>query len=144
MDCRSIDSLRKAQAHALYSGFGLFSNPTLDTTMYQKFTEEQRQRISKMVYSYDEDIIVEAMFTQVWSSTALGFGGLGGQSMSKAYTIVLSNSRSEEFYYWLVYFGDRLAYKVNVRDKENYSKIIECIANRKFPSCAEAKIYFGE
>lgn len=47
------------------------------------------------------------MFPQAWGSTALGFGGIGGQAFTSAYTIVVGEHHSN---YWGVYFGDRLAY----------------------------------
>lgn len=49
------------------------------------------------------------MFPQTWGSTALGFSGFGGQSMTSAYTTVVA----EINYGWYgVFFGERLAYLV--------------------------------
>ena len=46
-------------------------------------------------------------FPQLWDSTALGFGGVGGQAFTTAYTtVVISNPAAA------VYFGGRLAYKI--------------------------------
>lgn len=46
-------------------------------------------------------------FPQVWGSTALGFGGLGGQAITTADTTIVSDGRSAA-----VYFGGRLAYVI--------------------------------
>lgn len=46
-------------------------------------------------------------FDQTWGSTALGFGGYGGQMMTTARTyIIIFKTRA------YVYFGGRFAYKV--------------------------------
>jgi hypothetical protein len=47
-------------------------------------------------------------FPQTWSSTALGFGGIGGQAMTVAQTTVCVCGNEAA-----VYFGRRLAYKVD-------------------------------
>ena len=49
------------------------------------------------------------MFSQTWASTALGFGGIGGQAITSAYTTVVADT---QYNYWGVFFGDRLAYLV--------------------------------
>ena len=48
------------------------------------------------------------LFSQIWGSTALGFGGIGGQAMTEAMTYVFipENVRQNCF----VYFGSRFAY----------------------------------
>ena len=54
------------------------------------------------------------MFKQTWGSTALGFGGIGGQAITEANTYVLIplvyNQKC------LVYFGGRFAYKADYCD----------------------------
>jgi hypothetical protein len=49
-------------------------------------------------------------FPQVWSSTALGFGGIGGAAITEAYTTVVILQSEEAA---CVYFDGKLAYKVN-------------------------------
>ena len=49
------------------------------------------------------------MFPQMWGSTALGFGGIGGQAMTSAYTTVAADVG---YGYYGVFFGERLAYIV--------------------------------
>lgn len=49
------------------------------------------------------------MFSESWPSTALGFGGVGGQAFTDAYTVIIEDTYTLEF---SVYFGGRFAYKV--------------------------------
>ena len=55
----------------------------------------------------DERDIEVRMFPQTWSSTALGFGGIGGQAITSAYTVVITSGDHAA-----VYFGGRFAYLV--------------------------------
>lgn len=50
------------------------------------------------------------MFPQTWGSTALGFGGIGGQAITEAYTVVVHEDISN---YVGVFFGERLAYSIH-------------------------------
>lgn len=47
-------------------------------------------------------------FPQVWSSTALGFGGVGGNAITSAYTTVVVGPFGDA----CVYFNGRFAYQV--------------------------------
>lgn len=58
-------------------------------------------------YKYPE-LEVE-VFPQTWGSTALGFGGIGGQAMTSAYTTVVSDYHEG---WYGVFFGERLAYLI--------------------------------
>lgn len=54
------------------------------------------------------------VFPQTWGSTALGFGGVGGSAITKAYTTVIY----EEYLNIAgVFFGERLAYVVKKPNK---------------------------
>jgi hypothetical protein len=58
-----------------------------------------------------EDLDV-TLFSQQWSSTALGFENtVAGQAFTTAYTVVVIHERTA-----CVYFGERLAYKVDTRN----------------------------
>lgn len=52
-------------------------------------------------------------FDQTWSSTALGFGGMGGQMMTSARTYVIVTYAKKCY----VYFGGRHAYIVPLNEK---------------------------
>lgn len=55
----------------------------------------------------DFDIYI---FEQTWGSTALGFGGIGGQAMTTANTYVLIPNNAEVDSECLVYFAGKFAY----------------------------------
>jgi hypothetical protein len=54
-----------------------------------------------------EDDVEVFHFVQTWGSTALGFGGIGGSSMTSAYTTVVLMDGSAA-----VYFAGRHAYSI--------------------------------
>ena len=49
------------------------------------------------------------VFLQTWGSTALGFGGVGGQAMSNAYTTVFGDILKDAY---VVFFGKKIAYVI--------------------------------
>lgn len=57
------------------------------------------------------------MFEQTWGSTALGFGGVGGQAITSAYTVVIEGPRGDA----CVYFGGRLAYHIKRPNRQLYA-----------------------
>lgn len=61
------------------------------------------------------------MFVQNWSSTALGFGGIGGQAFTNAYTIIISGPSGE----YAVYFGGRFAYMIEHPTDKFYQDLRE-------------------
>jgi len=56
--------------------------PDIEIQYGRRAAEKQKGRPSL----YDIDVI---QFPQTWGSTALGFGGMGGAAMTKAYTTVI-------------------------------------------------------
>jgi hypothetical protein len=77
------------------------------------------------------------MFTQTWGSTALGHGGMGGASVTTAYTIVLECYATQEF---LVYFGGQVCYKVS-RQSKNIDLFAEDCKNRCLVSKMKSEKY---
>ena len=74
------------------------------------------------------------MFKQTWGSTALGFGGIGGQAMTDAYTTVIE----DEVHGWAgVFFGERLAYIMY----EPNQKFYEDLRNHQMCSAFESVVY---
>ena len=53
--------------------------------------------------------LVADVFLQTWASTALGFGGIGGQAISEAYTTVFGDVLKNVY---VIFFGNSLAYIV--------------------------------
>lgn len=57
---------------------------------------------------YPNDLEVY-MFPQVWGSTSLGFGGMGGQMICSELTTIMGDAQNNV---WGVFFGERCAYIV--------------------------------
>ena len=73
-------------------------------------------------------------FGQVWGSTALGFGGIGGQMMTSANTYVfIPMSCNEDCF---VYFAGKFAYSVPYSQK-----FIEDVRNKNVAAKYEAGKY---
>lgn len=121
----AVQNLSSAIAHAMYEGFPLIEYEDRDWEHFGKTGENKR--VTKTRKHSDSDIEVYAMFSQTWSSTALGFGGLGGQSITSAYTIILRSNYLGEY---CVYFGGRFAYHI----KRINQKFIEDVMNREMCS----------
>ena len=62
----------------------------------------------------DGDILDICDFDQTWGSTALGFGGIGGQAMTQARTYVVEFN---EYPKALVYFGGRFSYEADAGNR---------------------------
>ena len=56
-----------------------------------------------------DECSVLAMFPQMWGSTSLGFGGIGGAAMTSAYTVAIEGPQGSV----AMYFGGRYAYQVD-------------------------------
>lgn len=79
------------------------------------------------------------VFRQLWGSTALGYGGIGGQAMTNAETIIIQCDHTG---YAAVYFGGgRLAYLVPP-DKQN-DAWREAIHKHQMPACCDASDLYG-
>mgnify|MGYP003571257973 CR=1 FL=1 len=83
-----------------------------------------------------DDIEVHT-FEQVWSSTALGFGGLGGQAITRANTYVIITFDEHTTCY--VYFSSGFAYSMPYN-----SKVFEDIKNRNMAPVRERGKYLYE
>lgn len=76
-------------------------------------------------------------FDQTWGSTALGFGGIGGQAMTAARTYVFVPVNCEQKCF--VYFGGRFAYQAD------YCKnLVEDIRNQNMAPKSGAGRYIKE
>lgn len=90
---QSISALAASVHHALLQGLDDY----VDTFRGQTTTRRP----------YEDNCKV-TMFQQGWGSTALGFGGIGGQACTNAYTVVVEGPMGDA----CVYFAGRLAYHV--------------------------------
>jgi hypothetical protein len=103
-----LESLHAALAHAEYKGLSPFEYEDRDWEHYRKTKEDKR--IKKMRKPSAYDIAVVAMFPQQWGSTALGFGGIGGQAITEAYVVIVECRQNGQH---AVYFGGRHAYTID-------------------------------
>ena len=82
--------------------------PLIQERFYNKIKDDERFK------KYHPEITMY-MFPQGWGDTSLGFGGIGGQAMTTAYTTVVCEEYAG---YYGVFFHERLAYIIkNPNDK---------------------------
>lgn len=74
-------------------------------------------------------------FTQTWSSTALGFGGIGGQALTPAVTTIITFSMPKGNYKTYVFFGGHFAYYVDEQNDAFREDV-----NRKFMGDVETAL----
>ena len=82
----------------------------------------------------DNDVAGIYMFPQIWSSTALGFGGIGGQAITEAMTYIVDPDYNSPLY---VYFAGEFAYAV----KEPNDAFREDVRKHCMASVAESGRY---
>lgn len=82
------------------------------------------------------DVTVYAMFPQTWASTAMGFGGVGGASITTAYTVVIQHER-----HFAVYFHGRFAYRIEVNGST--TEFVADVANKRVASRRDAAKRYG-
>lgn len=77
------------------------------------------------------------VFLQTWGSTALGFGGVGGQAMTSAYTTVIWEENTGIYG---VFFGERLAYVI-----ENPNIVfLDDLVYHRMKECSQSGMYRRE
>ena len=77
------------------------------------------------------------VYPQWWGSTALGFGGIGGQALTQAYTTVIVDTKTK---YAGVFFGERLAYAI-LNPNERFWDDLNM---KNMKSCDESNNYMPE
>jgi hypothetical protein len=121
MNENPIATLSKCVAHAVYEGFPEFEYQDRDWSMgYQPGVEPVY--VTKKRKHIDYEVGVYAMFSQTWGSTALGFGGIGGQAITDSYTVVIESLQISGF---CVYFGGRFAYRIDKPNAQFWTDIQE-------------------
>ena len=131
-----IETLAGCMAHAAYEAFSEYKYKDRDWDKYRKWHDTVFNKLSqeekKQLYAEERrtgvrmgpadtiveksrkhsfyDLTVYSMFPQTWSSTALGFGGIGGQAITSAYVCIIESNLVGGY---AVYFGGRLAYVIN-------------------------------
>jgi hypothetical protein len=131
-----IETLAACMAHAAYEAFPEYKYQDRNWAKHDQWratlTIEQRKTavappdcfVEKTRKHSFYDLTVYSMFPQTWSSTALGFGGIGGQAFTSAYVCIIESNLVGGY---AVYFSSRLAYVIN-RPNE---KFIEDISRHR-------------
>ena len=73
----------------------------------EDFKNKTGHALTDMELMYEVSIYT---FPQTWGSTALGFGGMGGQMMTQAQTTIIEVNTISN--YAAVFFGGKFAYSV--------------------------------
>lgn len=133
-----ISNLANCLAHAEYVGFSDIQYEARDWEEYRKTGKDVFVPAKRRPTTLD--FTVHAMFPQTWGSTALGHGGIGGSSITTAYTTVLHCIATGEY---LVYFGGRPCYKVHVSKTSDGEQFFLDIANQNVQSKREAAIAYN-
>lgn len=120
-----FDILPKEQRAELYLQEQKTGIPMEPSDCY--LTKRRRPHLAEMQ--------VQAMFPQLWGSTALGFGGIGGAAMTTAYTTVI-----ECYGQYAVYFGGGHAYTLRRPNQQFWADI----AARFLKSVEEHSLYEEE
>jgi hypothetical protein len=79
---------------------------SVEEPLYSTFNGKREQRGTRPRRPYPNELEIYS-FPQQWPSSALGFGGIGGQAFTTATTVVVLCHDEA-----CVYFGGRFAYKV--------------------------------
>lgn len=129
-----IETLAVSMAHAAYEAFPEYKYQDRNWAKHDQWrstlTIEQRKTAVAPPDCFVEksrkhslyDLTVYSMFPQTWSSTALGFGGIGGQAISSAYVCVIESNLVGGY---AVYFGGRLAYVINRPNEKFWEDIAQ-------------------
>jgi hypothetical protein len=117
-----IETLAGCMAHAAYEAFPEYKYQDRNWALHDRWRATLTREEMKTAVAPPEcfvektrkhtfyDLTVYAMFPQSWGSTALGFGGIGGQAITSAYVCVIESNLVGGY---AVYFNARLAYVIN-------------------------------
>ena len=87
--------------------------------LQERFCYKIKDKLDENKIKYPEFEVL-GVFSQSWGSTALGFGGIGGQAITAAYTTVIENI---DLGCVAVFFGEGLAYIVNNPNDKFYNDL---------------------
>ena len=108
------------------------------TTMARELLEIEEDLPYRFNYNIKPRLIIDNFslytFEQVWGSTALGFGGIGGCAMTSARTYVFIPEVGDQKCF--VYFGSRFAYAVDYSEE-----FFKDVLNHDMASVAESIKY---
>lgn len=97
------------------------------SALLEEAVEHLKQNADKR---FDERELRVYTFPQTWSSTALGFGGVGGAAMTRAQTTVVVDQRNQHA---VVYFASRYAYMARI--SRTFMNALQC---QRLADCQDA------
>ena len=113
----AVNDLHMVMAHAVYEGFPEYEYESRD------FSNPDRDaRVVKKTRHTEYNLTVKAMFPQVWGSTAMGFGGIGGAAITTAYTTVVESDIDASC---CVYFGGQFAYRIERPNEQFFEDLMK-------------------
>ena len=123
-----IENLSAALYHAAHIALPDVHYQTRDWEALAKLTMSQRKAMAAQDLPTVQcvrrpaihQITVLGMFNQLWGSTALGFGGLGGAAMTNAYTVVLRGPDGSIAVYW----NGRFAYLIEAANRKGIDALM--------------------
>ena len=119
-------AVHSALAQALYKDLPDISYTNRDWEAWRALSKEAqgvalKNNLVPMVQAtrrHREDDVEVLMFPQTWGSTALGYGGMGGASVTSAYTLIVHDHNT-----YCVYFGEgELAYQIKYSELTDAGK----------------------
>lgn len=144
-----IEAVSAAIYHAAHIAFPDVHYKNRDWAALEGMSFEERKKMNINDYPMVdcvrrpqvEEVQVTAMFPQLWGSTALGFGGLGGAAMTPAYTVVLTGPGNVLGVYW----AGRLAYTIarDTATEAQLANFTEDLARNITASVKDAKDRYG-
>lgn len=103
--------------------------------IWERFWNAIKDDLNEEEKKYRPEFTMD-MFEQTWGSTSLGFGGIGGQAITSAYTTVVRDIYSG----WCgVFFDESLAYKIKNPNK----KFNEDLLHRQMKPVYQYGLYIG-
>jgi hypothetical protein len=127
----SVDTLAASLHSARLVDLAPVSYRQLTVTQRQAGVPEDQAPLAERRPTAEECDV--CLFRQVWGSTSLGFGGIGGAAVTAAYTVVVQGPNGDA----CVYFQGRLAYRVAMMNEA----FIDDLSARNMASVHKAGAY---
>lgn len=90
-----------------------------------------RIRYDKKLDSFDDTMLQVSSWHQIWPNTSCGRGGISGQAITYAQTVIIQHIGYEYGLY--VYHQGKFCYKLNIDDHRTRSIAEKFVSNHAFP-----------
>lgn len=127
-----VEALAASVYHAAHTALPDYHYEMVDYEAVGKLGDEDRKAarareakgekaLPRKVVTHRPDVSqceVVAMFGQTWGSAGLGFGGISGQAVTDAYTVVIEGPGGHHAVYW----GGQFAYLIDSAAKSSQQR----------------------